>query len=143
MTNIYNSNGACHDQCIDDYAFAVVQYQSCWCSNYIPADQENVSECSTACPGYPDESCGNSDSGLFGYIQLSISPSGTAGGSSSASSTQASSSSSPSSVSYSSFPSSWSIPSLLHHTHSITTPQTCPISGPSPYLLSLLSAETA
>lgn len=70
-----------------------MQYQNCWCSNYAPADQSNVSQCNTNCPGYPDENCGNQDQGLYGYIALNKSPSGTAGGSSpTASSTQPSSS---------------------------------------------------
>jgi cell wall integrity and stress response component len=89
--NIYQSNGACYDQC-SGYAFAVVQYQDCWCSNYIPADQQSTSNCSQDCPGYPQEQCGNKNSGLYGYIAVaSNQPSGTAGASSSsASSTQAS-----------------------------------------------------
>ncbi|KAK3633139.1 hypothetical protein LTR56_015915 [Elasticomyces elasticus] len=92
--NIYQSNGACHDQCQDNYAFAVVQWQNCWCSNYIPADQQSTGNCSEDCPGYPDEQCGNESAGLYGYIPLYRHPRGTAGGSSStqASSTPASSS---------------------------------------------------
>ncbi|KAF1344565.1 hypothetical protein BDV97DRAFT_372958 [Delphinella strobiligena] len=93
QTNIYQSNGLCHDQCVADYAFAIVQYQSCWCSNYAPADTVDVSECNSECPGYPAESCGNNDDGYYGYISLALSPSGTTGGSSSsATSTQTSSS---------------------------------------------------
>ncbi|TKA46953.1 hypothetical protein B0A54_03909 [Friedmanniomyces endolithicus] len=49
--NIYQSNGACHDQCKDNYAFAVVQWQDCWCSNYIPAEQQSEQH---ACPFYYD-----------------------------------------------------------------------------------------
>ncbi|OQO10985.1 hypothetical protein B0A48_05240 [Cryoendolithus antarcticus] len=88
VSNIYQSNGACFQQCLQDYAFAIVQYQQCWCSNYIPAEQLGTGSCDTPCPGYPDESCGNDNSGLFGYIPLRRQPSGTAGV---ASSTQASS----------------------------------------------------
>ncbi|KAI5198670.1 hypothetical protein AUEXF2481DRAFT_3647 [Aureobasidium subglaciale EXF-2481] len=87
VTDIYQSNGACHDTCAASYAFAIVQYQQCWCSNYAPADQLDVSECSQACPGYPDESCGDKDNGLYGYIKLNISPSGTQGSGSSSGST--------------------------------------------------------
>ncbi|KAF2767217.1 WSC-domain-containing protein [Teratosphaeria nubilosa] len=80
--NIYQSNGACYDQC-SGYAFAIVQYQDCWCSNYAPADQQSVSDCDENCPGYPSDKCGNKDQGLYGYIALPNSPSGTQGGSSS------------------------------------------------------------
>jgi hypothetical protein len=80
--SIYQSNGRCHDTCIANYAFAVVQGDNCWCSNYVPSNQQSVSKCNEACPGYPAESCGSSG-GLFGYIALNIKPSGTAGASSS------------------------------------------------------------
>ncbi|CAD0041358.1 unnamed protein product [Aureobasidium pullulans] len=95
VTNIYQSNGACQQECAASYAFAIVQYQQCWCSNYAPADQLDVSECSQPCPGYPDESCGDKDNGLYGYIKLNLSPSGTQG---SASSSSATSSAAPSST---------------------------------------------
>ncbi|GAB7346018.1 hypothetical protein MBLNU457_4790t2 [Dothideomycetes sp. NU457] len=90
VNNNYQSNGACHDSC-QSYAYAIVQYQSCWCSNYAPADTVSVGQCNVPCPGYPYENCGNQAQGLFGYIQLNQ-PSGTIGASSSApSSTQPSS----------------------------------------------------
>jgi len=79
VTDIYQSNGACSTTCSGEYAFAIVQWQSCWCSNYIPSSQDDVSNCSQNCPGFPSEQCGDEDSGLFGYIQLAKSPSGTAG----------------------------------------------------------------
>jgi hypothetical protein len=60
-----------------------VQGENCWCSNYIPSNQQSTSKCNEPCPGYPSDSCGSS-SGLFGYIALNIKPSGTAGASSSA-----------------------------------------------------------
>jgi len=87
VTNIYQSNGACYTQCKDGYAFAVLQWQTCWCSNYIPAEQQNVSDCNETCPGYPDDLCGNKAAGLYGYVPLPNKPSGTAGASSSQSST--------------------------------------------------------
>ncbi|KAK3656544.1 hypothetical protein LTR56_002891 [Elasticomyces elasticus] len=92
--NIYQSHKACHDQCQDNYAFAVVQWQNCWCSDYIPTDQQSIGNCSEDCPGYPGEQCGNESAGLYGYIPLYRHPRGTAGGSTStqASSTPASSS---------------------------------------------------
>ncbi|KAF4553443.1 Cell wall integrity and stress response component 4-like protein [Elsinoe fawcettii] len=79
--SIYQSNGLCFDTCKDQYAFAVVQYQNCWCSNFIPSNQLESGECSQQCPGFPREQCGNQDDGLFGYIALSRAPSGTAGAS--------------------------------------------------------------
>lgn len=82
VVDIYNSNGACQTQCQGQYAFAIVQWQSCWCSNYVPADQTSTGDCSQQCPGYPDESCGSEDDGLYGYIALNRAPSGTMGASS-------------------------------------------------------------
>ncbi|EMC98838.1 hypothetical protein BAUCODRAFT_31100 [Baudoinia panamericana UAMH 10762] len=82
--NIYQSNGACYDQCQSSYAFAIVQYQQCWCSNYIPGDQQSIGLCNQNCPGYPDDKCGNATTGLYGYIQLpNVKASGTTGASSS------------------------------------------------------------
>lgn len=80
-TDIYMSNGLCSDNCRSQYAFAIVSYQSCFCSNYIPADQESTGSCNQDCPGYPAEKCGDANSGLYGYIALDIAPSGTAGAS--------------------------------------------------------------
>ncbi|KAL2357822.1 Wsc4-like protein [Cryomyces antarcticus] len=88
--NTWQSNGACYQTCVDSYAFAVIQGQYCWCSNYIPANQLSVSSCSDSCPGYPDERCGSSSSNLYGYIALRRPAFGTAGSSAAASSTQAS-----------------------------------------------------
>lgn len=86
MQSDYQSNGRCFTNCQSQYAFAVVQYKSCWCSNYIPAEQSDVSNCSQNCPGYPQEQCGNENTGYYGYVALSIAPAGTAGASSSSSS---------------------------------------------------------
>jgi len=83
----WQSNGWCSTHCQDDYAFAIVQGNNCWCSNYIPADQSSVSDCSDKCPGFPAESCGSLNNDLFGYVALSKSPSGTMGAASSTSST--------------------------------------------------------
>lgn len=88
MTDLYQSNGACQTTC-NGYAFAVVQAQSCWCSNYAPADTTSTSDCSESCPGYPDENCGSTSSGLFGYVALGKAPSGTTGASPSTSSMEA------------------------------------------------------
>ena len=78
----YQSNGACQTTCAG-YAFAVVQYKSCWCSDYAPADTTSTSSCSVACPGYPYENCGDEAAGLFGYVALGPAPSGTQGSASS------------------------------------------------------------
>lgn len=67
--SIYQSNGLCQTFCVQSYAFAIVQDNLCWCSNYAPgADKESTSKCNTKCPGYPTEMCGGND--LFGYIKL-------------------------------------------------------------------------
>ncbi|CAO2651554.1 Nn.00g041240.m01.CDS01 [Neocucurbitaria sp. VM-36] len=79
----WQSNGKCTDHCNSQgtYAFAVIQYKDCWCTNYIPADQEDTSGCMVDCPGFPSEKCGDKDKGLYIYIKLDGSPSGTQGGS--------------------------------------------------------------
>ncbi|KAF2808731.1 uncharacterized protein BDZ99DRAFT_38472 [Mytilinidion resinicola] len=82
----WQSNGWCHDQCVSSYAFAIVQGNNCWCSNYVPADTTSVSNCNVNCPGYPDEQCGNEADGLFGYVALNNKPSGTLGAAGSTSS---------------------------------------------------------
>jgi cell wall integrity and stress response component len=76
--SIYQSNGHCLTVC-GKYAFAVVQGQSCWCSNYIPSDQQSTSSCNEQCPGYPYENCGSSSSNLYGYVAVGNAASGTAG----------------------------------------------------------------
>lgn len=86
VSNHFNSNGACQTTC-SRFAFAVVQGQSCWCSNYAPADTTSTSDCSEACPGYPYENCGSQSSGLFGYVALGRPPLGTVGASPSTSTT--------------------------------------------------------
>lgn len=87
MTNNFQSNGACSQSCAG-HAFAVVQYKSCWCSDYIPADTTSTGSCSVACPGYPYESCGDESSGLFGYVALGKAPLGTQGAVASSSPTE-------------------------------------------------------
>lgn len=76
--SVYQSNGLCTNLCIQQYAFAILQDQNCWCSNYIPAT--TTTGCSLSCPGYPFEKCGGE--GLYGYIALGkVAPSGTLGAS--------------------------------------------------------------
>lgn len=84
-TSIYQSNGLCYDFCKDEYAFAVVQYDGCWCSNYVPDTTMSTSSCNTPCPGFDPENCGGN--GLYGYIQLFKQALGTQGASESSSTT--------------------------------------------------------
>jgi cell wall integrity and stress response component len=74
---IYQSLGACQNKCGSTYAFAVVQGEDCWCSNYAPATTVDISKCDTSCPGYPFEQCGSTGNNLFGYLALNGAPSGT------------------------------------------------------------------
>lgn len=89
----YQSNGNCTNHCKEDgsgdWAFAVLQYTDCWCSDYIPADQEDMSGCLQDCPGFPSDKCGNKDKGLYIYIKMDGTPSGTQGASTSAAATSA------------------------------------------------------
>ncbi|KAG5927460.1 hypothetical protein E4U42_002211 [Claviceps africana] len=79
--SIYQTNGLCHDYCTPlGYAYAITQYNGCWCSNYTPDKSTQVStgKCSLSCPGYPSERCGGP--GLFGYVVMTgAMPSGTKG----------------------------------------------------------------
>ncbi|KAI1617593.1 cell wall integrity and stress response component [Exophiala viscosa] len=78
--SLYMSNGLCQDHCQGSYAFAVIEGYYCWCSNYIPADQESTYNCDQQCPGYGSEWCGNTDAGLYAYFLLSAgTPLGTSG----------------------------------------------------------------
>ncbi|KAF2995562.1 hypothetical protein E8E13_003987 [Curvularia kusanoi] len=78
----YQTNGKCTDHCaaLGTYAFAVIQFTNCWCTNYIPATTTDISDCQVDCPGYPSEKCGDKDAGLYIYIEGNGQPSGTAGG---------------------------------------------------------------
>lgn len=41
--SIYMSEGSCHDTCNGDgYALAVLQDQTCWCSNEVPNPDDQV-----------------------------------------------------------------------------------------------------
>ncbi|KAI0172072.1 hypothetical protein GGR52DRAFT_573215 [Hypoxylon sp. FL1284] len=82
-SSIYQSNGLCTGFCSSDYAFSVLQDDSCWCTNYIPdkTTQVGADKCDTDCHGYPSDKCGGN--GLWEYIALDMEPSGTLGGSSS------------------------------------------------------------
>lgn len=77
-SSMFQSDGLCSDFCKATYAFAVLQGDGCWCSNFAPAS--TTTGCDTPCSGFPSDICGGN--GLFGYIALGINPSGTQGGSS-------------------------------------------------------------
>ncbi|KAL1970968.1 hypothetical protein VTN77DRAFT_2802 [Rasamsonia byssochlamydoides] len=78
QSSIFQSNGLCQQTCSADYVFAIILGEQCWCSNYVPAETTSVSDCDSPCPGYPSDTCGNTDKNLFGYIHLSSRvPSGT------------------------------------------------------------------
>jgi hypothetical protein len=68
--SIYQTNGLCSDFCKDQYAYAITQEESCWCSNYTPSSSSQVSKgrCNEPCPAYPDEMCGGR--GLFSYVEM-------------------------------------------------------------------------
>ncbi|KAL6852137.1 hypothetical protein J3F83DRAFT_564542 [Trichoderma novae-zelandiae] len=77
--SIYQTNGLCSGFCVQkNYAFAITQQNSCWCSNFFPdkGSTVDVKECNSPCPAYPTEYCGGPD--LFGYLLLNdVAPSGT------------------------------------------------------------------
>lgn len=90
----YQSNGNCTNHCTQEggsWAFAVLEYTNCWCSNYVPGDTTDISNCMVDCPGFPDEKCGSKDKGLYLYVQMDGQPSGTKGGSQPSSTAAASS----------------------------------------------------
>ncbi|KAG9251615.1 uncharacterized protein F5Z01DRAFT_272911 [Emericellopsis atlantica] len=76
----YQTNGLCFDHCKENYAFAITQQNSCWCSDFAPSEdsQVNLSKCNLPCPAYPAENCGGR--GLYGYVILNGKlPEGTRG----------------------------------------------------------------
>ncbi|OAA57036.1 Carbohydrate-binding WSC [Niveomyces insectorum RCEF 264] len=76
-SSIYQSDGLCFNFCLNQYAYAVIQENHCWCSDYTPDEskQASTSECSFQCPGFPNDTCGGD--GLYGYMTLNKKPSGT------------------------------------------------------------------
>ncbi|TDZ44785.1 Cell wall integrity and stress response component 4 [Colletotrichum trifolii] len=82
-TSIWQTNGLCQDFCTEkNAAFAIVQWQSCWCSDVAPASstEADVDEkCTGICPGYDVEHCGSRPE-YYGYISLAKLPTSTAGG---------------------------------------------------------------
>lgn len=142
MSDHWQSNGKCFDTCKANYAFAVVQGQNCWCSNYAPADTTSTGSCSSPCPGYPFEQCGSS--GFFGYIPLNKPPLGTIG----ASQSQESTSSSPTEIATStsqvvSSPASPQASSPSAASPDRPSPSTSPIAAPQLSSRTFLGLSTA
>ncbi|KAF6813090.1 hypothetical protein CSOJ01_04776 [Colletotrichum sojae] len=81
--SIWQTNGLCSDFCRDkNRAFAIVQYQSCWCSDVAPdpsTEADVTDKCNDICPGYDTEKCGSRPN-YYGYIALAKTPTSTAGG---------------------------------------------------------------
>lgn len=72
MTNIYQSAGACVKTCntTTTYSYAILQDNSCWCSNTAPSSTVNITQCDTPCPGYPTDDCGSKTADLFTYVPI-------------------------------------------------------------------------
>ena len=79
----WQSNSKCTEHCqgLGNFAFAVIKFDDCWCSNYIPAQQVDIGGCQKNCPGWQPEKCGDKDKGLYIYIKMNGAPSGTQGSS--------------------------------------------------------------
>ncbi|KAG6008290.1 hypothetical protein E4U21_004752 [Claviceps maximensis] len=79
--NTYQSVGACSSTCGTQYAYAVLQNNLCWCSNYGPdASTQSDGACHLPCPGYPADVCGGAG-GLYSYVLLNAAMvRGTTGG---------------------------------------------------------------
>lgn len=64
--------GRCRINCTDlNFAFAILLEKKCWCSSTVPnkADQNDISDCSFPCPGYPDDICGGKGP-VYGYLEI-------------------------------------------------------------------------
>ncbi|GKT45720.1 cell wall integrity and stress response component 4 [Colletotrichum spaethianum] len=90
--SIWQTNGLCQDFCTaKNYAFAIVQWQSCWCSDVAPAastEAEVSDKCNDICPGYDIEHCGSRPN-YYGYLALAKNPTSTAGSGGDSTSSQA------------------------------------------------------
>ncbi|XBW38296.1 hypothetical protein QEN19_003885 [Hanseniaspora menglaensis] len=64
----YMSNGLCMSQC-QGYKYAIVQNESCWCSDDSPQSVVSVSNCDGICPGYSVEMCG-SGTVYYGWLEV-------------------------------------------------------------------------
>lgn len=56
-SSTFNSQGTCRDACSKkNMAIAAPQNKNCFCSNEIPPDKTDDSNCG-GCPGYPPDKC--------------------------------------------------------------------------------------
>ncbi|KAL2891569.1 putative ER membrane protein Wsc4 [Ceratocystis lukuohia] len=104
--SMYQTQGLCTNWCREEdssNAYAIVQYQYCWCSTVAPGSDSIVdnSDCNTQCPGYT-EWCGSKSDHLYGYMEIGPLPVSTMDASTSSTSTSSSTSSTTSSTSTSS-----------------------------------------
>lgn len=75
--NDFMSNGLCRDNCnLQGFAVAVLQGNNCWCSNNVPGNTVDMSNCDTGCPGTANEKC--AQNGYYGYYVFGE-PSSTVG----------------------------------------------------------------
>ncbi|CAI5757226.1 unnamed protein product [Candida verbasci] len=73
----FMSTGECRKQCTGKgYIVAIVNQHDCYCSNNVPEDTTDLSNCNTGCPGIDTEQCGGN--GYYGYL-LFGNPSATVG----------------------------------------------------------------
>ena len=106
----YMSNGYCSNTCSNKgYSVAILSGYDCYCTNNVPADTVDMSNCQVGCPGYKDqENCAGA--GYFGYLVIS-NPSATIGAISSSTTSSSTSTSSSGTSSSTSSTSSTSTPS--------------------------------
>lgn len=75
--SIFQTQGLCEKFCTGEYAFAILNDQSCWCSDYEPSEDAKVDddECNIRCPAYTEWCGGKNDK--YGYLELGKTPEGT------------------------------------------------------------------
>ncbi|KAI3403238.2 hypothetical protein KGF56_003973 [Candida oxycetoniae] len=78
ISDEFMSNGLCKNKCGNSgYAVAILSHFDCFCSNEVPGDTVDMSNCEVGCPGYKDqESCAGN--GYYGYLVIGT-PSATIG----------------------------------------------------------------
>lgn len=72
LTDTFQSTGLCVKQCEQNYALAVLQGDTCWCSDYAPASTTDTGDCDETCPGFAFDSCGSTAKDLYTYIAIAI-----------------------------------------------------------------------
>lgn len=75
--SIFQTQGLCEKFCSGEYSFAILNDQSCWCSDYEPSEDAKVDddECNIRCPAYTEWCGGKNDK--YGYLELGKTPEGT------------------------------------------------------------------